>query len=223
MSALRPAVMVLAVFLSMLAGCGDDNGEGAASASRVHDTLPPMLEEGASWVILQADRGRDPGPLARALAERGFQVLTRAWPDHEGPAYLVGVKETTRELMARGVEPTRLALVGQGEGGRLTLAVAAIMSSAESPVVVLGACPAQDRPERAAFDETMALDRAILRGRILSLVARGNPATQPCAPDLEGASNAETWETLLEGGPELFSSPAPPWLDEMDRWLKPAK
>lgn len=186
------------VFAAVLLSACDNGGD-------ISDGPPRVLDPQARYVVvLSAD-----ADTAKAVAARGYRVVRETVPDGEDtPFAAVAVKEHIREMMARGLAPERLAVVGIGRGGRLGLEVASLMHLPRATYVVVGACPA----DGVGLDRLKRLSAATLKGRILSLVPRGGPVS--CAAIFDASSGAEWWES------DLPAQPATAWLDHLDGWFK---
>jgi hypothetical protein len=96
--------------------------------------------------------------ILQAFATRGFTVISEVRQGEAGMPFVHKVAEEARRLLAAGVPPQRVTLVGASKGGFLTLAAAAEIGEPEVAYVVLAACG----PSTLGFAPK-------LRGRILSI------------------------------------------------------
>jgi len=193
------AKLLLCALLLALAACDDPAGQ-------VHDGVPRQIDTAATYVFVLPDGAEPDTARAEALAGVGFEaVLARRKPGKAFDFAAVDVKEDLRLMLARGVPLGNLAVLGAGAGGRLALAVAAIMKAPEMHVVVLNACAEGRIPDEPVLAEGVPL----LRGHVLSLAAPG----KSCQAVLDAAPGADSWEVELSGTGDSA------WLAETRRWI----
>lgn len=198
------------VFMLAIIGLGGCDDGGAA----IHDGPPQVIDPQQHYVVLISN---DP-KQADAVASRGYPVMREAAPASEdAAAEVVGVKEHIRQLMARGLDPARITVVGAGRGGRLALEVASLMHLGEIGYVVMAACPT----DGVGVDRLRQLSAVTMKGRILSLLPETGSAS--CKTIFDQSSGAEWWEVVLPGTDlSVFQGADPAWLDQLDDWIKEA-
>jgi hypothetical protein len=114
--------------------------------------------------------------IARRLAERGFIVVTEARAKGTlVPAYADKLASQIAQLLAAGVPPKNIVVVGHSKGGFIALATAARALSADVSFVLMAACPLPTTHDiagidaRAFFEGMVARSKGRISGRILSI------------------------------------------------------
>jgi len=206
----RLAPLILLVFLIVLAKTVPPIGEGD---NQVFDG-PPIITDPAAFYVVMIGASEE---AAHAVAERDYRVVLQPMPFSEPAPYAaIAVRDNIRLMMARGIPPWQIAVVGAGRGGRLTLEVSALMHLRSIRYVVFGACPNGGGKN---IQRLVDLYSADMIGRILSLV----PArwTASCQAVFEETTGAGWWERELEGvDTEVFERPDDLWLEQLDGWIR---
>jgi acetyl esterase/lipase len=88
--------------------------------------------------------------LASLLKARVFALDYRLTPEHPHPAQLDDAVAAYRALLAAGVDPKRLVVIGDSAGGHLTLMTLVALRTAglPQPTLAVGLCPWTDVGER---------------------------------------------------------------------------
>jgi hypothetical protein len=147
-----------------------------------------------------------------SLARAGFTVISEArGPGTDGKAYAAEVAQQVGVLLAAGVPPERISIVGFSKGGGIAVLVASSLRNEKLNFVFLGTCVQWIRnwPE---------LD---LRGRILSIYEASDPIAGSCGGVLsKSVIEPEFKELRLEvgGGHGAFYRPRPEWLHPVVAW-----
>lgn len=196
--------IAFSIFLLGVAACDDGPGQ-------VHDGPPRALDPARRHVVVLSNTEG----LATAIASRGFVVIREPLPvSEEAPAAAIGIKEHIRLMMAQGLAPERISVVGVGRGGRLALEVASLMNLGGIRYAVMGACP----KESEGVARLAKLNAVTLKGRILSLVPETGAGS--CISIFGASSGAETWEVVVEGADlGVFNRADPRWLDQVEDWI----
>jgi len=206
----RLAPLILVAFLIVLAKTVPPIGAGK---DRVFDG-PPVIIDPAAFYVVMIGASRE---VALAVAERDYRVVLQPMPVAEPAPYAaIAVKENIDLMMARGVPPWQIAVVGAGRGGRLTLEVSALMHLRSIRYVVFGACTNGGEENMQRLVDLYSAD---MIGRILSLV----PAhwTESCHAVFEETTGAGWWERELEGvDMGVFERPDDLWLEQLDGWIR---
>src|SRR6266540_3374144 len=147
-----------------------------------------------------------------ALADRAFTVIGEVRTRGTGPEYARRVAGQVRRLLAAGVPPGNVTVLGASKGGWLTLLTAAEVGEYEVRYAVLAGCGST----------TVELGPR-LRGRILSVYDeqdRFRPSCQATfehAPRLRGRKEVVVHTGLDHG---LLYTPRPEWLDPVTEWVR---
>lgn len=206
----RLAPLILFFFLIVFAATLPPPGEGDNQVFYG----PPIVIDPAAFYVVMIGASEE---VARGVAERDFRVVLQPMPVTEPAPYAaIDVKKIIDLMIARGIPPWQIAVVGAGRGGRLTLEVSALMHLRSIRYAVFGACPKGGGKNMQRLVDLYSAD---MIGRILSLVlARG---TASCQAVFEETTGAGWWERELEDvDTGVFERPDDLWLDHLDGWIR---
>ena len=150
--------------------------------------------------------------ILEVFAERGFVVISEARPDGtDGMLYAATVADQVRKLLAAGVRPEHITVVGFSKGAGIAIAASSMLAHDDLNFVFMAACnPWLDsRPE------------IIARGRLLSLRESSDELAGTCDGLFERSPNRRNQrEVLLElgGGHGMFYRPQAEWVDAVADW-----
>jgi pimeloyl-ACP methyl ester carboxylesterase len=154
--------------------------------------------------------------IVRGFSERGFTVISEVRPASTTLAYADGVAAQIKTLIAAGVPPRSITVVGHSKGGALTIATAGKLAERGVGFVILAGCGASDN-----YDRNVEQNAAHIRGRLLSLYDTADDEAGTCHGLFEAADGTEeereiAFRTGLGHG--LFFSATADWMDVVDRW-----
>lgn len=213
-------------------GCGADTGDAGPppATGTVFARLPEHPEPAAHWLIFlhgAIAEGDDRQPvhprfgtyqldaILEAFAARGFTVVGEQRPAGAEPkAWAERVADNVRVLLAAGVAPADIAIVGFSKGGVIALLAADRLARDDLNVVAMAACGPW----------VGGLPELVPAGRLLSLRDRSDDLVGSCAPLFARMGpDAQTREIVLDigGGHGAFFAPHPEWLDPISDWLRP--
>jgi len=221
---------------------------GQVSAAEVRTDLPAKIDAGKKYLFYlhgvsvelegpdsynqQFRKTYETTAIARALAERGFIVITQSRPKGtKVPAYADKLASQVHQLLAAGVPPRHIAVVGHSKGGFIALAAAGRIASPEVSFVILAGCPLPTthniagNDARASFEKIVAGNKGRLRGRLLSLYDVTDGWMGSCREVFAENAELTTREIVLEAGlppgmgHSLFFSPEKVWMDTTARWI----
>lgn len=171
--------------------------------------------DGARYLVYVPSRSPavDHAANVRAFEERGFTVVTLAYAGEGDGAYARRVRGEVAALLAGGVAPESVTVVGAGTGSPVAALASANAGNRRLNYVLLGNC-----------DERLADDpRFHMSGRVLGLRDAGDRASLSCrrlwrdAPKL-GDRRDVVLHTGL--GAALFDSPRAEWLQPLSEWSR---
>jgi hypothetical protein len=193
----------------------------------VFSNVPSRLDPAAHYLIylhgrILESQGRhavspDFGPyqydaILDAFAERGFVVVSEVRHENAGRPFVHKVASQVRRLLAAGVPPGNVTVVGASKGGALTLGIAAELGAPELSFVVLAGC--------GPYTESLA---PRLRGRVLSIFDSVDRFTPSCRATFEKASHlGEHREIVVKLGLDhgLLYRPRAEWVDPACAWAR---
>jgi dienelactone hydrolase len=151
--------------------------------------------------------------ILASLAEEGFLVVSEArGPGTDGESYARKVVKQVETLLAAGVEPERISVVGFSKGGGIAVRVSSLLGNEKLSFVFMATCVTwiENWPE---------LD---LRGRVLSIYEVSDPIAGSCKEAFSrSVVRPEFKELRLEvgGGHGAFYRSMPEWLDPVVQWV----
>jgi pimeloyl-ACP methyl ester carboxylesterase len=153
--------------------------------------------------------------ILETFADRGFVVVAEVREDGAGREFAVATAKQVRRLLAAGVPPRNITVVGFSKGGFLALGVSAILGSEEVGYAILAGCGS----------DSGWIDRMgpRIRGRFLSLLDRSDRLSPSCQPLFEAAElvddkSEHVFDTGLDHG--LFYRPRESWVDRVASWAR---
>jgi acetyl esterase/lipase len=127
--------------------------------------------------------------ILRALSEGGVTVISELRGPATGVEYAKRVASQVRELLAAGVRPEHVSVVGFSKGGYLARAAAAELQNASVRFAILAGCPTQ------ASEIEPWVPR--MRGRVLSLYDVADKVAGSCLSGFAQAPGVTGREVVL--------------------------
>lgn len=147
------------------------------------------------------------------LAASGAEVIAEQRPlGTDFRAFGAHVADQVRRLLAAGVPPERIAVVGFSKGGAIAMIASALLEDPRIPFVFLASCG----------DWVQGRDDMDVRGRILSIYEASDELGTSCEPLFEQASEpGEHREIRIAtgAGHGAFYRPRPEWLAPVLEWI----
>jgi hypothetical protein len=222
----RLASLVVCVVL-LPAACAAQETQPPASSARIFSDLPDDIDRSARYLIylhgaiIERAGIRPTHPkfgiyeyreILEVFAERGFVVISEARPEGtDGMIYAATVADQVRSLIAAGVPPDNITVVGFSKGGGIAIAASSMLANDDLNFVFMAAC----NPWLDLHPEIVA------RGRLLSLRESSDELVGSCEGLLERSpSPHDHREILLElgGGHGAFYRPRSEWVDLVADW-----
>jgi hypothetical protein len=198
-----------------------------AVAQRIHSQVPAEIDPHARYLIylhgaiIETQGVRPTHPrfgiydyreILGVLAVRGFVVISEARPaGTEGKVYAATVVDQVRELLAAGVSPDHVTVVGFSKGGGIAIAASSMLANDDVNFVFMAAC----NPWLDSHPEIVA------RGRLLSIRESSDDLVGSCEGFFKRSpSPHDHIEIVLElgGGHGAFYRPNPEWIDPVVEW-----
>lgn len=171
--------------------------------------------------------------VAQSLANLGYTVLTEARPKGTRvQAYAEKIAHQVEQLLAAGVAPKNIALVGHSKGGYIAIAAATKLANPNIAYAVLAGCTLPTVRNiggvdaRATYETLVAATQGQLVGRFLSLYDSTDAWMGTCEELKAANPKIEMKEMTLQSGlaagmgHSLFYAPENVWLTPLKAWLK---
>ncbi|UNK50369.1 hypothetical protein MNR01_04930 [Lysobacter sp. S4-A87] len=162
------------------------------------------------------EAGVDHAAIVQAFDDQGFEVSTFAYAGETRLAYAHRIADEVRALMAKGVAPEEINVVGAGTGSAVTTLTSALVGNRHVNYVLLGQC---DPVMKANYNFRMS-------GRVLGVHDANDSTSLSCRP-LWGDSPkvSERKELVLNTGhgEALFHEPRQEWLQPVAEWATGGK
>ncbi len=226
---------ILSIFLIGL------SGSTQAKTSFYYKDIPPSIDTSQKYIFfLHGLIVEKKGPHAeskkygryeyynilKAFSDRGFIVISEARRrGTDIQQYASKVADPIRTLMAAGVAPERITVIGYSRGATITLRTSSILGEPKVNFVVLAGCGhgKYKKKYQKRFEEFVKPIAPDLRGRFLSIYDDSDKISGSCqkAFDLapEGLEYDEK-ELKTHLGHGLFFTPREDWLDIVVEWVK---
>ena len=199
-----------------------------SGAVGIYDTLPETIHPGESYVIYSHGRiveGSNPTPVSpeyglydfpaikQALfAGQTFNLIAPQRPEHpDYQQYIASLESWVKRLLAAGVEPRRITLVGFSRGGQLTAVASSRLRREGINTVILAIC------EKGDFENDPPL---VLGGNFLSIYETSD-VVGSCVKLAARSHLASFKEIAISTGKKhgAFYQPLPEWLLPLKDWI----
>jgi hypothetical protein len=202
--------------------------ESAPPSARIFSDVPARVDPAAHYVFyvhgkIIESAGRhavspDFGPyeydaILQAFASKEFVVISEVRVGDAGLPFVHKTAAEVRRLLAAGVPPQNVTVVGASKGGYLTLEIAAELGLPQLSYVILAGC--------GTYSEPLA---PRLRGRILSIFDSVDRNSPSCQGTFQKATKlGEHREIVLTLGLDhgLLYKPHAEWLGPASAWAWP--
>jgi hypothetical protein len=155
--------------------------------------------------------------ILAALAAEGFVVISEPRArGTDGKEYAGKVARQVRALLAEGVPPERISIVGFSKGGGIAVVVSSLLADERLTYVFLATC-------MNWIENWPALS---LKGRVLSIREASDPIAGSCTVAFSKSDIRPEFEELVlrvGGGHGAFYRPTPDWIQPVVAWIKGAR
>ena len=223
MKHLAPMLISLVLFM---AACGAANLPPATASPQIFADVPAEVDPGARHLIylhgaiIETEGVRPTHPrfgvyeyeeILATFAERGFIVISEARPAGTArTAYAAVVVGQVEALLAAGVPPEHVTVVGFSKGGGIAITASSLLANDRLNFVFMGACGPwyESRPE------------IVPRGRLLGLREASDELVGGCETLFDRTVGGERREVVTElgGGHGAFYRPNPEWIEPVVEW-----
>ncbi len=207
--------------------CGAGDPPPAEASPQISADVPAAIDLGARYLfylhgaIIETQGVRPTHPrfgvyeyqeILEIFAGRGFVVISEARPaGTDGKVYAATVVDQVREILAAGVPPDHVTVVGFSKGGGIAIAASSMLANDDVNFVFMAAC----NPWLDSHPEIVA------RGRLLSLRESSDDLVGSCEGFFKRSpSPHDHVEIVLElgGGHGAFYRPRPEWVVPVVEW-----
>lgn len=197
-------------------------------AVEIYDQLPNQIHADERYVIYSHGlivEGTNPKPvhptrgvydfpaIQQALFKDGnFNLIAHQRPEKTKVLDYVPILESwVRRLVAAGVKPSRITIVGFSRGAELTAYASARLASLNVNTAIMGACW-----EGGVVDQPSVR----LSGQVLSIYETSDGALS-CKKIAQRSPHATFEEVAISTGREhgAFFRPMPAWVDPLKAWI----
>ena len=218
---MRKALPVLTCLLALAAA-------RAAADGQLYDRLPDLIQRDGRYVIYSHGlivEGSDPRPVSPQFGVYDFPAVTRALgagagfhlvayhrPKDTQPEVYIGLLESwVRRLLAAGVAPGRITLVGFSRGGQLTAAASSRLASTGVNTAILAVCSQGD----------LVLTPPVALGGHLLSIYETTDVVGSCATLAARSRLASFEEIAISTGRKhgAFYQPLPEWVGPLRAWI----
>ena len=219
-------LVVISLVLVSVA-CGAESPPVVDRSPQVFSDVPAEVDPNARYLlylhgaIIETQGVRPTHPrfgvyeyeeILSTFAERGFVVISEARPSGtDGMVYAATVVDQVREILATGVPPDHVTVVGFSKGGGIAIAASSMLANDDVNFVFMAAC----NPWLDSHPEIVA------RGRLLSIRESSDDLVGSCEGFFERSpSPNDHVEIVLElgGGHGAFYRPNPEWVEPVVKW-----
>jgi len=226
MSGMRFAVVWIGLIL-IACGCLAEDSPPENMSRRIFSEMPSEIDPSARYLfylhgrIIEEKGVRPTHPrfgiyeyekILETFADVGFVVISEVRPSGADVATWANrVADQVRGLIAAGVLPERITVVGFSKGGVIAIFASSKLADDDLNFVFMGACGpwAKGQPD------------LVPRGRLLALRESADNLVGPCSELFaRGGDGGERREVVtdLGGGHGAFYRPRPEWVQEVVDW-----
>ncbi len=166
-------------------------------------------EHARHLIYLPADRAEaDSDAIAKAFADAGFQVTRLSARDADAMNYARRVAREVKDLLAQGIAPEDISVVGAGIGSRAAVLSSGMSSNRSVSYVLLGQC---DTGLKRQYRFNMS-------GRVLGIRDEADASSHSCRELWRDAPQVTAQREIVTStglGAALFDRPR-------EEWLRPA-
>ena len=222
----RQLVPVLIGLVLFAAVCGAEDPPPIEATPQIFADVPAEIDPAARYLIylhgaiIEAQGARPTHPrfgvyeyeeILEVLAGRRFVVISEARPaGTDGTVYAAKVVGQVETLLAAGVPPEHVTVVGFSKGGGIAITASSLLANDRLNFVFMGACGPwyESRPE------------IVPRGRLLGLREASDELVGTCETLFDRAAGSERREVVTElgGGHGAFYRPRSEWIGSVVEW-----
>jgi hypothetical protein len=206
--------------------CGAEDPQQAEISPQIFGDVLAEIDSGARYLfylhgaIIETQGVRPTHPrfgvyeyqeILEVLGAHDCVVISEARPaGTDGAEYAAKVVDQVEALLAAGVPPEHITVVGFSKGGGIAITASSLLANDHLNFVFMGACGPwyESRPQ------------IVPRGRLLGLREASDELVGPCETLFDRAAGGERREVVtdLGGGHGAFYRPNPEWIEPVVEW-----
>ncbi len=158
-----------------------------------------------------SEAGVDHDAIVKALGDEGFEVSTFAPAGEDRLAYAKRIEKEVRALIAKGVAPEEINVVGAGTGSAVATLTSARVANSHVNYVLLGQC---DPILKSEYNFRMS-------GRVLGIHDDADSASLSCRSLWSESPKVSARQELVLNtghGATLFHEPRTEWMQPLVDW-----
>lgn len=153
----------------------------------------------------------DQASMVNAFGEMGFTVHSMAFAGESQPEYARRIAKHVRSLIAEGVAPEAITVLGAGSGSPIAALTSAATGHRRVNYALLGEC---DRSLKDNYQFRMS-------GRVIGIRADSDSGSGSCRPLWQDAPKVSQRQDLVVNSPltdTFFDAPRKEWLQALSDW-----
>ena len=159
----------------------------------------------------------------KAFESRGFKVISDVRP--KGTKlykYAEKIVRQIKTLLAYGLPPEQITVVGFSKGSAITLLVSTKLKISGVNFVLMSGCSHKGTHVRRRYKKLIDRSVQFMQGRFLSIQDESDPKCDICQRILKNTSNETTFNEIKVKnglGHSLFYRPRRDWLEPIVEWI----
>ena len=161
--------------------------------------------------------------IVKAFESRGFKVISDVRPKGTKLYKYAGkIVRQIKTLLAYGIPPEQITVVGFSKGSAITLLVSTKLKNPGVNFVLMSGCSHKGTHVRRSYKKLIGQSVQSMKGRFLSIYDESDPKCDICQRILINTSNETTFNEIKVKnglGHSLFYRPRRDWLEPIVEWI----
>lgn len=161
--------------------------------------------------------------IVKSFENRGFTVISEIRPKGTKLYKYAGkIVRQIKTLLANGIPPEQITVVGFSKGSAITLLVSANLKNSGVNFVVMSGCGHKGTHVRRSYKKLIGQSVQFLQGRFLSIYDESDQKCDICQKIFKSASDDATFKEIKVKnglGHSLFYRPRRDWFEPVVEWI----
>ncbi len=161
--------------------------------------------------------------IVKSFENRGFTVISEIRPKGTKLYKYAGkIARQIKTLLAYGIPPEQITIVGFSKGSAITLLVSTDLKISGVNFVLMSGCSHKGTYVRRSHEKLIGQSVQSMQGRFLSIYDEFAPQCDICQRILKNTSNETTFDEIKVKnglGHSLFYRPRRDWLEPIVEWI----